>query len=224
MSYPGSKMFTFIVGVFLGMLAALGFVFLVMNQFNPFTAFSPEYSSVSRDTIVDMRSAPSKKKSVKPKKSEEQAPQNDFVPLNESEEIVEDKIIGNAEIESPENEIIVKRDEFISSKELTLIKLKSDIQKQKRDSLIRQLQGSTNQSIVVRLEYWKSPLNYKGYRMIKSTIVAFGLSPDESVQLYTLNDVMYLKHGISVFKLIETEEFLPLKREMDEELLKQLKQ
>jgi hypothetical protein len=224
MSYPGSKIFTFVVGIFLGMLAALGLVFLIMNQFNPLAAFSPESSSGSRDTIVDMRSFPLKRASAKAKKVEV-LPQKEVVPSDsEIENELESSSNFNSEIEAPESEIIVKRDEFISSRELTLIKIKPDLQKQKRDSVIRQLQGSPNHPVVYRIEYWKSPLNYKGFRMIKSTIVAFGLSPEESAQLYSLNDVIYLKHGISVFRLGETDEFLPFKREIDEDLLKQLKQ
>jgi hypothetical protein len=228
MSYPGTKIFTFVIGIFFGMLAALGLVFLLMNQFNPFAIFSNDSSSSSRDTLVDMRVTNRKKPSSKTKTAvfiEEKASSEVIEPQPEAQNTTENlSEITNDNTEPAESDIVIRRDEYISSRELTLIKIKPDQQKQKRDSVIRQLQGATPQNTVFRIEYWRSPLNYKGYKMIRSTIVAFGLSPEESAQIYVLNDVYYLKHGVSVFRLTESEAFLPFKREIDEELLKQLKQ
>jgi hypothetical protein len=228
MSYPGSKIFTFIIGIFFGMLAALGLVFLIMNQFNPFAAFGHDSSSSSRDTLVDMRVSNKRKPSTKAKpvmNFEEIADATDTEQSEESSNLKENQgLVINEVSESGESDIVVRRDEFIVSRELPLIKIKPDAQKQKRDSVLRQLQGSNPQSNNFRIEYWRSPLNYRGYKMIRSTIVAFGLPQEESAQLYSLNDVFYLKHGVSVYRLYETEVFLPFKREIDDELLKQLKQ
>lgn len=46
---------------------------------------------------------------------------------------------------------------------------------------------------VYAIEYWQSPLNYRGYKTQKNKIILYGLNKDESLKLLRVKDRLYLK-------------------------------
>jgi hypothetical protein len=120
-------------------------------------------------------------------------------------------------------EIIVKRDELIETRVLKLSVVNRNAAKGKTDSLISVFQGSGGQSIEYRIEFWRSPINYRGFKFVRNAIVTFGLDPSETSRLFLVEDKFYLKHGISVYRLITTEKFEPFSKVIDENLIKQLR-
>jgi hypothetical protein len=224
---PGGKTISFISGILIGVFAGLGLFFLVTIGFNPLRVFSDSNSGQTQDTLVDLRKNSTEPFVKSSKQNTETAPieiietaQDSIVPANQLDSIAVSNI-SNSEFNS--EEIIVKRDELIESRLLKLTVLNRNTTKGKTDSLISVFQGSSSQSIEYRIEFWRSPINYRGFKFIRNAIVTFGLDPNESSRLFQLEDKFYLKHGISVYRLFMTEKFEPFSKVIDENLIKQLR-
>jgi len=114
---------------------------------------------------------------------------------------------------SSEENIIVKKDELIFLKNIVLIDL--NVKKEStisvtKDSLMQTDSGikETTNSLFT-IEYWQSPINYKGYKMEKNKLLLFGLKTDEDSKIYKLNGVHYLKSGTKFYKVENSTEYKP---------------
>lgn len=59
----------------------------------------------------------------------------------------------------------------------------------------------------INIEFWESPINFSGYKLSKSKLVIYGLSPQLNYQLFKNKNVYYLKFHSIIYELYETEEF-----------------
>ncbi|HOH99044.1 MAG TPA: hypothetical protein PLE85_00755 [Bacteroidales bacterium] len=62
----------------------------------------------------------------------------------------------------------------------------------------------------VRVEFWRSPINYTGYRMSENKLVLFGIFAIDSVMLIKRDDTMWLTMMDDVYPISETYDFKPL--------------
>ena len=75
---------------------------------------------------------------------------------------------------------------------------------------------------IYKVEFWKSPVNYKGYKTGKDKVIIFGLFEFESVSLKLFNKLLYLKNGKDFYAIENTTEFKPLVAISNKNLLSQL--
>jgi hypothetical protein len=91
------------------------------------------------------------------------------------------------------------------------------------DSILLDDRGSTKQSKrVVKVEFWKSPINYQGYKWDTRKLVLFGFNEFDFVRIKFLGDHYYMQYGTLYYQLNQSESFLNLSLISDSELLKQL--
>lgn len=97
--------------------------------------------------------------------------------------------------------------------------------KEKLDVELRDTAVREKKSERITVEYFKSPLNYKGYtydsRLKK--IKVYGLGSTKST-LLRLNNVLYLKNGSDYYKMIPTKEYIQFNRVTDKNLISTLSQ
>jgi len=124
---------------------------------------------------------------------------------------------------SDEEKIVVRKDELLQTKMIDL--LDADFSpKTKQDSMLIG-EGIPHKVLFqVSVEYWKSPINYKGYKMGKNKLILFGVYDFDSVKLIRLNNAIYMKYGSSFYKLLNTDTYLPLMKVTDDLLLLKLNQ
>ena len=60
---------------------------------------------------------------------------------------------------------------------------------------------------VYQVELWKSPINYKGYKMQKSKIIIFGIDRPELVKFIDYDGDIYLQSGTSFYMLMPSIDF-----------------
>ena len=119
------------------------------------------------------------------------------------------------------NNFIVRKDEILDSKILTVTNLGEITQTNESDSLLEKVSGikDRNKSVVAsfKVEFWQSPINYKGYKMTKNKIVLFGINPDETIMLFHNNDDdgIFLKQNQNYFKIYYTDNFKQLEKVTD---------
>jgi hypothetical protein len=226
MNASGGKTFSFFSGILIGVLAGLGLVFLLLNGFNPYSVFNSGDDPDPRDTLVDLRQN-SRTETLGKRKAESETTQEITPVFNDTlqSDLEQDSALldRSDDISLVTEEIVVKRDELLETRELKLIALDKNSSKNKTDSLIKVFQGASSNAIGYRIEFWRSPINYRGFKFVRNAIVTFGLDPREISRLYQLEDKIYLRHGSFVYRLFITETFDSFSRVSDDNLIKQLR-
>jgi hypothetical protein len=71
------------------------------------------------------------------------------------------------------------------------------------------------------VEFWKTPLNSRGYRFTRNKVMLYGF-PDYNILLYELDNTYYLKANDQVYRLFPGGDFRQLERVDDPVLLAKL--
>lgn len=126
------------------------------------------------------------------------------------------EVLNVAEVEN----IIVKKDRLLFSKSIKLT-VKDEIIQENKDSLVSELSGMNKDENKndYSVEFWESPINYKGYKMANKKILLFGIDNFESASLFQADKKIYLKINDSFYQLDETYNFAPFKKITDKMLL-----
>ena len=117
-----------------------------------------------------------------------------------------------------EEDINIAQEELLSVKNIKVIDLD---EASKRDTLTGQLAGVTSSEFpnLFFVEFWKTPLNSKGYRMTRNRVILYGLSDFSSITIYKVDDNFYLKNDDVVYKISSGTEFKPMELVQDSGLL-----
>lgn len=107
--------------------------------------------------------------------------------------------------------IEVKKDELVEVREMEIQGETGG--KNTKDSILQQISGirdDKNPGTKLSVEYWLSPINYRGYKMTRSKLVLFGMNAGESSTLMRVDNVLYLKQGEHWYRLEGSADFRPL--------------
>lgn len=120
-----------------------------------------------------------------------------------------------------DKDLTIATEEIISVKAVKLIRIGK--QNSPKDSLVAKLaQVDENSSDMFFVEFWKTPLNSKGYRFSKNKIMLYGFVDFNNVLIYELDKSYYLKSSGQVFKLFYGSDFKKLELVSDIDLLAQI--
>jgi hypothetical protein len=218
-----SKLLYLFLGIFIGLLLAM-FIFLLFSLNNRPSGFVEKL--MRRDTIVDKSLASENNKNAKvpyQKKKLEVAiekSEKDSQSRNTDAEIDSAYRYNLAEM----NDIQVRKDELLNILSVPLKDLDQVTPVKTSDSLLQKFEGTpvTPEKKFYSVEFWKSPINYRGYKMIRNKIVLFGIQPSDPIELKKLENKIYLKHNQFYYPLKQTDEFDAYKAIEDELKIKQL--
>jgi hypothetical protein len=82
--------------------------------------------------------------------------------------------------------------------------------------------NDTKKPVYFRIEFWKSPLNYKGYKMSRGKVVLYGINPVPRATVTIEDETDYLLINQSAFRVEYTDDYKPFERVTDKTLLKKL--
>lgn len=159
-------------------------------------------------------------------------------PHKEKEEINKPEAAKTADtvaIDPDSNEeIIVKRDELLTTINLKPIDKSTEKQLPPENissTTIEKLNPEANlpdpapQQELFRVELWKSPINFRGYRLVKNRLTLFGVEQNVILRLYKIDEDLFLEYGPGQFsKLYPGDQFNAFVRVRDPEILSQLSQ
>ncbi len=92
------------------------------------------------------------------------------------------------------------------------------------DSLLGNFSRNNPDKNLFYVEFWESPLNYKGYRMGQNKLVVYGVEQIEFASLNKYYDEYFLRYLNNFYPLVITNEFKPLVPISDTELIEQFQQ
>jgi hypothetical protein len=225
----------FIIGIMVGLIVAGGFFILKLDDYfkelnfyksvsNTFSKNNKEAEPIEVDNTKTEVSV--KKGKTKPLQLEKNtnSEENKTTSLSDSSSVSKDSLT----LENPNSEnLIVRKDELLSTKTVEVINLDPVAKLTAKDSLLQKVSGIKEEKKsykqFLNIEFWSSPLNYKGYKMSKYRLVLYGITSAEGIKLYNLDDVIYLKSASFVYRLDSFGDFKPYERITDEAIINKLK-
>ena len=201
------KIPTFVFGLSIGLIIGVGFfVFKITDIFNTL-----KNSAKEQITVIEQ---PIKNNSDEEKESKKNKERFKINLGNSSK-------VNYKEVDSlikQDSELNVATDELMSVKNVKIIKIGDT--NSAADTLAAKLAGvQENTTNLYFVEFWKTPLNSKGYRFTKNKIMMYGFIDFNNVVVYELENSYYIKCSDQVFKLFYGGDFKPLERVVDTDLL-----
>ena len=196
----------FVFGVSIGLLAGVAFFIFKIDD------YLKKFNKPNIDNIKIVEQSVSKTDSED--KAETKSDKKTAINIKNSPNI------NYSEVDAllKEEDVNVAQEELLSVKNIKVINLDSE---SKRDTLTGQLAGVTNAEYpnLFFVEFWKTPLNSKGYRMTRNRVILYGLSDFSSITIYKVDDNYYLKNDDVVYKISSGTEFKPMELVNDSQLL-----
>lgn len=215
------KLQVFFLGLLLGLVLGGGFFLLKLDQYVQELSFYKNI--VSRDNSD--RNNPLAKKSdqsveSKTTPSKTRTRKQSFVDTVK-DSLSQTQLLTATRGSASDDDIIVRKDQLVAEQQIALINL--DAPPSLIDSLAQTEAGVRDeQARKMTIEFWESPLHYRGYKLTRSRLVLFGLGQERNIALYKLNNLLYLKSSNGVFRLEGSSDFRQLERITDEGILSRL--
>lgn len=204
------KIPAFVFGVSIGLLVGVAFFIFKMDDYlKKFNKPNIDNIKITEQTISNNKSESQDHKENKPAKKKIEVNTNNSPDINYKEV---DALLREGD------DITVAKEELLSVKNIKVIDLDAT---SKKDTLTGQLAGVTSSDYpnLFFVEFWKTPLNSKGYRMTRNRVILYGLSDFSSVTIYKVDDNFYLKSEDVVYKISSGTEFKPMELVNDTQLL-----
>lgn len=197
----------FVFGVSIGLLVGIAFFVFKMDD------YLKKFNKPKIDNIKVVEQTVSNKPEVK----KDKPASGKKVTINTSKSPNINYSEVDALLTECEN-ITVAQEELLSVKNIKVIDLDTPT---KRDTLTGQLAGVSSSDFpnLFFVEFWKTPLNSKGYRMTRNRVILYGLSDFSSITIYKVDDNFYLKNDDVVYKISVGTEFKPMELVNDSQLL-----
>lgn len=95
------------------------------------------------------------------------------------------------EINMNSDEVSIAKDEFLGSRKITAKKISE----------------TDSSSVEFFVEFWQSPVNYRGYKRNDKRIVVFGFDVDTEINLVFMRDSLWLEYKNKRFLLKKSQDF-----------------
>jgi hypothetical protein len=199
------KIPTFVFGLSIGLLVGIGFFVLKINDlFNKL-----KESASGKITVIE--------KTVNTTDEDEKTKNNNRFKIN----FKKSTKINYSEVDSlikEDSGINIASDELLTVKNIKIIQIGEFIPSKDSSDLQKTRLDDTNSDLYF-VEFWKTPLNSKGYRFTKNKIMLYGFDDFSNLTLYEIDNSFYIKSSDQVYKLLYSSEFKQLDRVLDSELL-----
>lgn len=112
-------------------------------------------------------------------------------------------------------DILVERDQLLSTELVRIENVYNDSLANPTNVLIDSLREKLNiveedSPEYLKIEMWKSPLNYKGYKMSKSTLIVYGLLNELILHVYSKGDTIFVETNETSYQFEQTSDFKEL--------------
>jgi len=228
----------FIMGLMAGLIIAGGFFILKLDDYfkelNVYKSVAHTFSSDSKNKEVAVKMDDAKPlkedKSIQKKIKrivQENVSENDKALSHDTLNMntAKDSLTIDA---ANTNDIVVKKDGLLFTKTVEVANLSPVASTlNTKDSLLQKVSGVSddrlNSKQFFNIEFWHSPLNYKGYKMSKYKLVLYGITSADGIKIFKSEDIIYLKNQGLIYKLDQAGDFKPYERITDEAVINKLK-
>lgn len=133
----------------------------------------------------------------------------------------------SAENPDSADQVVVRKDVLINARNIEVLDKSSATSEKSLSSQVAEKlnpqadlpEEELNSEKIYQVEVWRSPINFRGYKMIRNVLVLYGIDEPEVLKLYQLENNIYLGYQQSFYRLEKTDEFLPLNKVKDPALI-----
>jgi len=236
MSFKVNKVIYLLLGLVMGFFVGGGIIWWQLNDNNILDYFRKNKNELSIDTSqYDQSIRPHKKSGQNFKIGNVKIPDTfiDSLKMDSATLSLEQLIaLYNSEISdtatqssgSSYDDIVISKDELIITR---LIKISGEIPEvndnYELDSILTdQRQTTRKQKGTLKVEFWRSPLNYKGYKLNENKLVLFGLYEFNNLSVIGYNNELFIKYNKEYYLIEYTDDFRSFVPMKNESLLKEL--
>jgi hypothetical protein len=137
-----------------------------------------------------------------------------------------DSVLIDAYYLSAENkakDVVVAKDELLFIKQIKVSGLSDKSGNNDLDSLLLDDRGlKAQKKNIVKVEFWKSPINYQGYKWDTRKLVLFGFYEFDYIKLKYFDGNYYMQYGTLFYHLDLSDTFKSLSLTDDNDLVKEL--
>jgi len=244
MAHFKDKLQVFFLGLLLGLLLGGGFFLFKLDQYVKELSIyksltqHKEQSSETSDVKGDKQGPVSTVHSYgqsNPGPNPKLQVQRDSMPVSE---LTSSKKQGNDSLRKSDStfqstanteNIVIRKDELLTAHTVEVLNINPVASNSvtQKDSIAAKMAGVREERSSGRqfssVEFWSSPLNFKGYKMSHNKVVLYGISEPENMKLYKLDDEVYLLCGTAVFHLEYSNDFHAYERVTSDGILSKLK-
>jgi hypothetical protein len=228
-------------GIFVGILAGISLAFWLNNAGWDFSRLANFFSveKENKTSKISLRFADSEKlvstKKKKPNKylnhkidslssDSSNLSLNEFLAFYGDE--YPDSVLIDAYYLSAENkakDVVVVKDELLFIKQVEVAGLTDGKENNYLDSLLLDDRGhKTRKKNIVQVEFWKSPINYQGYKWDARKLILFGFYEFDYIKLKYFDGNYFMQYGTLYYHLDLSDTFKSLSLIDDNDLVKQL--
>jgi|WetSurMetagenome_2_1015567.scaffolds.fasta_scaffold120116_2 hypothetical protein len=120
------------------------------------------------------------------------------------------------------NKIVLAKEQLLYTCQIKIEGFKNEDQGPNLDSLLLDDHTSSKNPEMANVEFWKSPINYIGYKWSNQKLVLFGLYNFNNVKLKYSDDLYYMQYGTLYYALETSTKFHSMVVVGDNELIKKL--
>jgi len=124
---------------------------------------------------------------------------------------------------APADDIVVKKDEMLISYRVPVTLLndakEQDVKEDMAGSVAERLNPSAGlpeeeeaSSSGILTEFWVSPINYRGYRLINNKLILYGIEEPDRLKLYRMKDNLYMNYQNAYYRLYPADDFATYQR------------
>jgi hypothetical protein len=189
------------------------------------------------DVEKDSKENVSKDKSKKANDVAEANPEN-----TEADGLASEDSIPELFSQDDEKEVVVKKDQLLISQSIfiqedTVVKSKNGkVKGKKKDSFSEEVANKLDPSAGLEfrnsdpqkpshliVEFWVSPINYRGYKMHRNKLILFGMEEPDAITLFRKDDRLYMRHLNDYYILEPNDDFSSYQPVKDKDFISQLK-
>lgn len=225
MSKLSQKVQIFIFGASIGLIvASLFFIFKLDNLFSKVSIFeSGTNATVHEEEVSNKKADTNSVIASKDKKLNEANKKNNSLVRSDSSYISSRSGFPNENdvYTSDDENINVLKEELLSVKNITLKDFDGN-QISKTDSVLYSESGiqPNSKTDLYLIEFWKTPLNSKGYKMTRNRILIYGIKENQDLCVAKIKDNFYLKNNTEVYQLNYSPDFKPMVKVNEESIIK----
>jgi len=212
--YFKEKLQIFIFGLSVGLLAGcLFFIFRLDSYVRKFDMSLLTQKQNVSEQLVNPTKTEDAIKMQKEKSGDKTNSKKEDVSNTKNQSLISFNDINDSSYINSNNYQVLK-EELISVKNI-YVKTITPVEKTSTtDSLAASLAGVNTPSAeeFFMIEFWKTPLNSKGYKMTRSRLLIYGFPEKTDLALIKKNDYYYLRNNNLVYKLNYSSEFKPMER------------
>jgi hypothetical protein len=226
------------IGVFIGILAGILLAFWFNNNGWKLSFIKNIFSGEKENRTRVQYSEPEKTESQITRKPDTktyrrtQTHAHDSSGLNTVKYFAEnmdgnpDSVLINTFHRTTENiarDLVVIKDELMFSRLVKVVGVSEDPQESDLDSVLLDDRGyKRSKTKMVQVEFWKSPVNFRGYKWDTRKLLLFGFYDYEYIYIKYLNDNYYMQYGTLYYLLEPSDTFSSMSMITDEPLIKEL--